>query len=86
MYGLPQAGLIANDRLVKHLAANQYIQNEHTLGLLYCESRNITFALIVDDFGVKYICRDNAQHLIDVLKKWYEITSIETGTGASTFI
>jgi hypothetical protein len=69
MYGLPQAGRIANNRHVKRLAADGYTQSEHTPGLFRHATRDITFALVIDDFGVKYVGRENAQHLIDVLKK-----------------
>ena len=75
MYGLPHAGRIANECLVKHLAADGYTQSGHTPGLFRHEMRNITFALAVDDFGVKCVGQENADHLITVLKKLYEITS-----------
>jgi hypothetical protein len=75
MYGLPQAVRIANDRLFKHLAADGYTQSEHTPGLLRHSTCDITFALVVDDFGVEYAGRENAQHFINVLKKLYEITT-----------
>jgi endonuclease I len=29
----------------------------------------------VDDFGIKYIKRDNAEHLMDSIKKNYDISS-----------
>ena len=31
------------------------------------------FTLVVDDFGIKYIGQENAQHLIDALKDFYEV-------------
>jgi hypothetical protein len=68
MHGLPQAGRIANDRLVKHLAADGYTQSKHTPGLFRHEMRDITFALVIGDFGVKYAGRKNAQHLINNLR------------------
>jgi hypothetical protein len=71
MYGLPQAGRIAKDCLVKHLAADGYTQSKHPPGLFRHKTHNITFALIVVDFGVQYAGLNNAQHLIDVLKKLY---------------
>ena len=33
----------------------------------------ISFTLIVNDFGVKYVGEEHAQHLIDVLKEHYKV-------------
>ena len=38
------------------------------------------FALIVDDFGVKYTGSENAKHLVDTLRACYEITEDWTGS------
>ena len=35
--------------------------------------RPVWFTLVVDDFGIKYIGQENAQHLIDALKYFYEV-------------
>jgi hypothetical protein len=74
MYGLPQAGRLANDKLVAHLAKHGYHQAPNTPGLFRHETRNITFVLVVDDFGVKYVGKENADHLINTLKELYTIT------------
>ena len=55
MYGLPQAGKVANDELVQHLAEFGYAPCKHTPGLFKHESRPILFSLVVDDFGVQYV-------------------------------
>jgi hypothetical protein len=75
MYGLPQAGRIANDALLPHLAAHGYTQAAHTPGLFTHVSRPISFSLVVDDFGVKYVGREHAEHLRDVLASKYKITT-----------
>jgi len=54
MYGLPQAGILANNELVPHLAAAGYHQCTHTHGLFKHTTRPIMFALVVDDFGTGY--------------------------------
>ena len=64
MYGLKQAGRIANDRLKNHLKASGYVPCRYTPGLFTNVSRKISFSLCVDDFGVKYTNKANAQHLI----------------------
>jgi endonuclease I len=34
----------------------------------------VTFTLVVDDFGIKYLGKDNADHLLNALKENYEVT------------
>jgi hypothetical protein len=74
MYGLPQAGILANKLLSKRLAKHGYYQCRHTSGLWKHTTRPITFTLIVDDFAVKYVGIEHAQHLVAALKQDYEIT------------
>ena len=74
MYGLPQAGRIANDALVLHLAKDGYHQSKMIPGLFHHESRPVSFCLVVDDFGIKYVGKENAEHLINTLKSKYTIT------------
>ena len=64
MPGLKQAGLIANDRLTRHLAKFGYTPSTKTPALWRHSPRNISFSLVVDDFGVKYVGKDNADHII----------------------
>jgi hypothetical protein len=80
MYGLPQAGKIANDRLVKHLAKHGYKQAQHTHGLFTHKTNGVVFTLVVDNFGVKYVGRENDEHLMDLLRKIYSITADWTGS------
>ncbi len=74
VYGLPQAGILANKLLKKRLAKHGYYEQPHTPGLWRHESCQIWFNLAVDDFGIKYIGKDNLQHLYDAL--WKETYSI----------
>ena len=74
MYGLPQAGRLAYDKLIKHLAKGGYHPTPHTPGLFRHRTNNTTFCLIVDDFGVKYTNNRDAQHLIDHLNSQYKTT------------
>ena len=80
MYGLPQAGILAHERLVKHLSKYDYFPTQHTPGLFLHKTRPITFSLVVDDFGVMYEGREHAQHLIDTLEALYKITTDWSGT------
>ena len=53
MYGLPQAGLLAQNRLVAHIAQHGYIQSD-TMPCLFRHTTNgATFVLVVDEFGTK---------------------------------
>eukprot|EP00804_Cyclotella_cryptica_P012506 CCRYP_017700-RA/>CCRYP_017700-RA protein AED:0.42 eAED:0.36 QI:0/0/0/1/0.66/0.25/4/0/397 len=53
MYGLPQAGILANKLLEKRLAKAGYYQCQHTPGLWRHVWRPITFCLVVDDLASK---------------------------------
>jgi hypothetical protein len=53
MYGLPQVGIIANNKLRTHLATFGYIPTKHTPDLWKHKTRPVQFSLVVDDFGVK---------------------------------
>jgi hypothetical protein len=80
MYGLPQTGIIAHKRLVAHLLQHGYTKSTHTPGLFTHTTRPISFCLVVDDFGIKYIYKRDAHHLIQVLETLYKITVDWTGT------
>ena len=75
MYGLPQAGKIAYDQLARHLKPYGYQPVQHTPGLWRHESKNISFILWVDDFGVKYINRADVEHLQSALASKYRFES-----------
>jgi hypothetical protein len=57
---IQKAGRLANNDLVDHLAKNGYLQSKTTPGLYQHTTRPITFCLVVDDFGIKYICKEHA--------------------------
>ncbi len=74
MYGLPQAGILANKLLKKRLALHGYFKQPHTPGLWKHVSHPVWFNLCVNDFGIKYIGAENLQHLYDALRtETYEI-------------
>jgi hypothetical protein len=63
MYGLKQAGLLAN-QLLKHLLElfGDY-PARLTQGIWLHLTRPIAFSLIMDDFAVKYVGQQHAHHL-----------------------
>jgi hypothetical protein len=75
MYGLKQAGLLANQLLKTRLAPFGYYPARHTPGLWLHKTRPISFLLIVDDFTVKYVGKQHADHLQNALLKTYELTT-----------
>ena len=42
----------------------------HTLGLFMHKTRPVWFTLVVDNFGVKYVGKENAKHLMSVLREF----------------
>jgi hypothetical protein len=54
MYGLLQAGILANELLQRNLAKDGYRPTTHTHGLWTHDTCHISFSLVVDDSGVKY--------------------------------
>jgi hypothetical protein len=47
----------------------------NTHGLWTHDTRPISFSLVVDDFGVNYVGRKHAEHLMSCIKKKYNISS-----------
>jgi hypothetical protein len=76
MYGLPQAGILANELLQRNLAKDGYRPTTHTHGLWTHDTRPISLSLVVDDLGVKYAGREHAEHLMACIKKNYNISRI----------
>ncbi len=74
IYGLPQAGKLAQDRLILHLASAGYFPTASTPCLFRHASRPVSFTLVVDDFGIKYNGVENLNHLLDTLRSLYDIT------------
>jgi len=76
-----QAGLLANKLLEKHLNKHGYRQSKLVPGLWKHDTRPIQFTLVVDNFGVKYVGEEHAQHLKNTLEEHYKLTCDWTGTG-----
>jgi hypothetical protein len=72
MYGLPQAGILANKLLAKRLAIHGYAPTVHTPGLWKHRTCPILFSLVVNNFGVKYMGKQHADHLFSALEQHYE--------------
>jgi hypothetical protein len=73
IYGLPQAGILSQRRLIDHLAFHGYTECPNTTCLFRHATRTTKFTLIVDDFAVKYDNKDDADHLLSALSQVYSL-------------
>ena len=81
MYGLPQAGMLANKLLKRRLTKHRYYEVHHTPGYWRHVWQPIDFTLVVDDFGVGYEDNEHALHLLQTQRQYYEAVSVDwTGT------
>ena len=67
-YGLAQSGRLANDLLHTRLEKAGYYEAATTPGLWCHKWRPIQFVLLVDDFGIKYVGKEYALHLLKTLR------------------
>jgi hypothetical protein len=74
MYSLLQAGILANKLLKQRLNSKGYYNCQHTPGLWRHVWRDISFCLIVDNFGIKSTSCNHVLHLKTTLEEHYTIT------------
>ena len=67
-YGLPKSGRLANYLLCTRLEKVGYYESATTPGLWSYKWRSIQFVLIVDDFGIKYVGKEHALHILNTLE------------------
>jgi hypothetical protein len=79
MYSLPQASIFAQDLLTKCLHKAGYRQSTITPEWRH-DLCPISFTLIFDNFGIKYVNKNKADHLMSILKQDYEINTDWEGT------
>jgi hypothetical protein len=79
MYGLPQAGILANQLIAHRLAIHGCHQTKFTPGLWRHVTRPIQYTLVVDDFGVQYVGTEQVHHLIAALETEYTVSKDWTG-------
>ena len=80
MYGLKQATILAYLQLVKFLAKYGYFPEKHCVGLWSHKTQRTKFCLCVDDFGVKYFSKEDANHLFQALQQHYKISTDWSGS------
>jgi hypothetical protein len=72
MYGLPQAGILAQELLEQRLNKHGYPQSPITPGIWRHNFCPISFTLCVDNFGIKYVGRKHVEHLSVILKEHFK--------------
>ena len=80
MYGHPVAGRLANADLVKHLAVHGYVQDANVPCMFAHVTAPISFSLVVDDFGIKYVHDSDLATLCSALREKYQIRVELTGS------
>ena len=75
IYGLPQAGVLANKKLKSHLSSYRYVPTKRIPGPWTHVTEYIKFILCVDDFLIKWVDKQDSQHLLDTLKNMYAIST-----------
>ena len=73
MYGLSQAGVLANRLLTTRLTARGFYACQFTPRLWHHMWHPISFVLVIDDFGIKHNGIDHAIYLLDFLHEHYDI-------------
>ena len=79
MYGLKQAAIIDYNQIILHMKPHGYYPVPFTPGIWAHKTRKINFCLCVDDFGVKYFSKDDANNLLNSLLKHYAISTDSEG-------
>ena len=72
VYGLRNTAVLAYDNLKQKLKKFGFYPVEGTVGVWKHQLRRIWLYVCVDDFGVKYYTRDDAEHFLKVLGSNYK--------------
>jgi hypothetical protein len=73
MYGSPQSGSNSHDELEERLNKEGYFKSPLVPAFWKHKTGPTQFVLIVDDFGIKYFKKKDLDHLINTLKKNYDV-------------
>ena len=75
MYGLKQAAVLAYNQLKEKLQPQGYAPVAGTVGIWEHTTRKTKFCLCVDDFGIKYFSKEDANHLLQTIGDHYTYTT-----------
>ena len=85
MYGITEAGRLANYLLRARLKKHNYIEATHTPGYWKHMWKPISWTLIVDDFGFKYTNKRHVDKLLKIMLQWY-VMKMDWGRTSFGFI
>ena len=74
-YGLPQSRCLANDLLHTCIEKTGYYESTKTPGFWIHKWRPVQLILLVDDFGIEYVGKEHALHLLETLELNYKINT-----------
>ena len=74
MYGLPHAGIIAQQLFEELLNFHDYYQSTTTPVYQRHKWRPISFLLILDHFVVKYVGKEHVHHLLKFIRENYTVS------------
>ena len=80
MYGILEAGRLANDLLQATTKKHGYIEATNTPGYWKHIWKPISWTLIADDFGFKYTNKRHVDELIKIMSQWYVMKMDWEGT------
>ena len=80
LYGHPAAGRLSFIKLKEILEEADFYEHPFVECLFIHKTRNITFALIVDDMGIKYSDEKDLQFLVDVITPHWKLKVDTTGS------
>jgi hypothetical protein len=72
MYSLLQAGILAQNLLKKQLNQNGYHQSNITPGFWKHDWHPLSFTLCANNFGIKCVRREHANHFAKILEEHYK--------------
>ena len=75
MYGIKKAAILAYDQLKKYLTMHRYCPIVGTTGMWEHKTRQTKFCVCVNDFGIKYFNKGEAEHLFGCLWQKYKCTT-----------
>jgi hypothetical protein len=73
IYGLPQAGRLAFEKLSRLLKKHGYSACRNTPCLFKHDANGVTFTLVVDDFAIKYTDKASVEHLFAAIREEYRL-------------
>ena len=73
LYGLQEAGYVTHFKLKRILGLEGYVPSKFTQGLFTHKIREIVFYLVVENFGVRYKKREDAEHLLNTKQGRYPV-------------